>query len=784
MTRPTIYASGNKVQSGSITSDSLSFTVAGGLNSSLLLVCLSLLDNQASNSLKGNQTVKWGGSGGTALTLISGSENERQSNSRTLYTAWFYALAPTAQSSTVYWAVGGSLTPVASSISAVLLQNVDPTSPILTSTGGGSAGGSLTNQDATITAASSDSLVLYNWIVRNGNLSFTVSGATELLDYATGTDTTLDLAMVIAYENGVAGSVTANADWTTSTIRAWSAIEVAGNAASTTGDASITMAAVTPSGTGTSSISATSAPSLAALTVASAAALPLTATASGSITSLTVSATGHGPLITPSFFPQSMAHDASEASNGDVDVEESGIGNVYGSLPYTGLIIDTPQLLSEAKIESAKLYYYIYNASYSSPNINWGFQSGQWDEPPELFSTATYDLSSRPPSGSVVDYGSGLGEGWREVDVTSLVRSALNEPNYDGSICLIGRALSGSSVAFSSFETESNIWYIDIEYEDVSITGTAANTFTGITAAATATSSISGAVTATVAAITATSAGSPSVTGAGSAAIVAITTAIAGYPTASSSGTPALDSLTVSISGSSSIPVSAAISLASVTAEIAGSLPVTGDVGASVSISASAGAEVANSGAAGLSVANVTVSAAAELPLTGDIDATLADITVSGTIVVADEQLGFVVVALDSIGAEATAETAIDSDLQGAFTSLTAASAASVDIIGDVSAELDDLTVYIDVTQYADNTGDVSVGIDLISVAIAAETPIYGGVSAALDGLTVAAIMQFDLTASASIIIDDITMLSYAGSSSFAFGAPFSSIIFEPAVIR
>lgn len=214
MPTPTIHSGTARASSDNLMSALHEITVPS-LTNGAMFVCLHLLDTQTSETFIGDNTVKWGGSTGDALTLVSGSEVAQQSSSRTVYTAWFYILSPTAGTDDLYWATTAQNV-TAHGMSVLFLQGVDGTTPVRTAetnTGNGDYA-----ESATMSTAGSGvgDLALYGLSVRDGvhyDLNKpTFTGASRYTLFRTGTDSTLDMTFTTAYET-TAGGAGARADW-------------------------------------------------------------------------------------------------------------------------------------------------------------------------------------------------------------------------------------------------------------------------------------------------------------------------------------------------------------------------------------------------------------------------------------------------------------------------------------------------------------------------------------------------------------------------------------------
>ena len=409
MTAPTINGTPAATKwTGSTSSGSHSLTIPGGLTDSCLLVGLGFQDTQANESFIGDQTVKWGGSGGTALTLVTSSEAERQGNSRTIYTAWFYLLNPTAQSSTVYWSTSAQQIRLGA-ITAIVLENVGstPTAAVNANTFNSSS-----SADATITGVDTNGTNFYIWVNRNGTITNTVSGATKIIDESTGSHTSEDMKHVVAWEAGASGSQSATNSFSSSEIGAWSAVQIAGT---TPSPVTIEMDTLGLAGSAADFMAA-------------------------------------GMFTT---------YSANVAASSD-DARQAGVGNA-ATLTDSAIVISSPDwggfrflsvpIAQGATIHSA--FFIPYITSTANDDSNATINADDIDDA-ATFTTAVNDITGRTRTTSIVNWtASNLGVGYRaSPDIKDVIQEVVDRVGCvsGNDLALLYDGLGSSNVSFGTYD--------------------------------------------------------------------------------------------------------------------------------------------------------------------------------------------------------------------------------------------------------------------------------------------------------------------------------------------
>jgi hypothetical protein len=170
------------VASGGNATSGANFTVANNTNR-ILVVGVSLSGKSpctTSGVYPTVNTVKWGGSGGTALTQLSTQNAPWASSDNTVRNEIWYLKAPTATATTLYVALNTNASSCAAdvSIGAVAIYNVDQGTGTFGTPFTNSGNDSTTEPNNTVTGTNSNQLVLHI-LSENGNGVTTGSGETQ-----------------------------------------------------------------------------------------------------------------------------------------------------------------------------------------------------------------------------------------------------------------------------------------------------------------------------------------------------------------------------------------------------------------------------------------------------------------------------------------------------------------------------------------------------------------------------------------------------------------------------
>lgn len=166
--------------------------------------------------------------------------------------------------------------------------------------------------------------------------------------------------------------------------------------------------------------------------------------------------------------PTASEHDAREASG---TVTLTGHMVLTGGLMWAGLFLPSVAYpTTGATLLSSYLYYKSRDAARDDPDLTWYMQG---TNTASVFTTAASSISSRTrTTASVADTATGIGTtNYRQVDITTLVAEVLLVPGWTSgnNMVLIGDCGGSVALEFSTFDTGTNLWYVEINYSEGSI---------------------------------------------------------------------------------------------------------------------------------------------------------------------------------------------------------------------------------------------------------------------------------------------------------------------------
>jgi hypothetical protein len=167
-------------------------------------------------------------------------------------------------------------------------------------------------------------------------------------------------------------------------------------------------------------------------------------------------------MTTVTINPSASNHDARQASG---PVTLTGTMTIVGASQWLGLLLPSVGVPFGSNINSATLYYKATSTSHDDPAINWYAQNA---DTAAVFATTDNDIVDRPRTTAfVADSASAIGtSAYRAINITPLIAAVTARAGWasGNNIALIADGLTGVDLWIASYDTGSDIWYVEIDY--------------------------------------------------------------------------------------------------------------------------------------------------------------------------------------------------------------------------------------------------------------------------------------------------------------------------------
>ncbi|HMT21482.1 MAG TPA: hypothetical protein PKE20_09610 [Promineifilum sp.] len=167
-------------------------------------------------------------------------------------------------------------------------------------------------------------------------------------------------------------------------------------------------------------------------------------------------------MTTVTINPSASNHDARQASG---PVTLTGTMTIVGASQWLGLLLPSVAVPFGSNINSATLYYKATSTSHDDPAINWYAQNA---DTAAVFATTDNDIVDRPRTTAfVADSASAIGtSAYRAINITPLIAAVTARAGWasGNNIALIADGLTGVDLWIASYDTGSNVWYVEIDY--------------------------------------------------------------------------------------------------------------------------------------------------------------------------------------------------------------------------------------------------------------------------------------------------------------------------------
>ena len=167
-------------------------------------------------------------------------------------------------------------------------------------------------------------------------------------------------------------------------------------------------------------------------------------------------------MTTVTINPSASNHDARQASG---PVTLTGTMTIVGASQWLGLLLPSVAVPFGSNINSATLYYKATSTSHDDPAINWYAQNA---DTAAVFATTDNDIVDRPRTTAfVADSASAIGtSAYRAINITPLIAAVTARAGWasGNNIALIADGLTGVDLWMASYDTGSDIWYVEIDY--------------------------------------------------------------------------------------------------------------------------------------------------------------------------------------------------------------------------------------------------------------------------------------------------------------------------------
>ena len=177
--------------------------------------------------------------------------------------------------------------------------------------------------------------------------------------------------------------------------------------------------------------------------------------------------------------PSASNHDAKQATSA---MTLTGVVSVAGASQWAGLLLPGVTVPAGATVNSATLYYKATSTVHDTPALVWYAQDV---DSAAAFTTTDNNIDTRPrtaagTSDSATDIGTAA---YRAVDVTAQIAAVVGRGGWasGNNIALLGDGQTGVDLWIASWDTGTDVWYVEIDYTANRVTRTiAASTDDGL----------------------------------------------------------------------------------------------------------------------------------------------------------------------------------------------------------------------------------------------------------------------------------------------------------------
>ena len=177
--------------------------------------------------------------------------------------------------------------------------------------------------------------------------------------------------------------------------------------------------------------------------------------------------------------PSASNHDAKQAT---AAMTLTGVVSVAGASQWAGLLLPGVTVPAGATVNSATLYYKATSTAHDTPALVWYAQDV---DSAAAFTTTDNNIDTRPrtaasTSDSATDIGTAA---YRTVDVTAQIAAVVGRGGWasGNNIALLGDGQTGVDLWIASWDTGTDVWYVEIDYTANRVTRTiAASTDDGL----------------------------------------------------------------------------------------------------------------------------------------------------------------------------------------------------------------------------------------------------------------------------------------------------------------
>ena len=170
--------------------------------------------------------------------------------------------------------------------------------------------------------------------------------------------------------------------------------------------------------------------------------------------------------------PSASNHDAKQATSA---MTLTGVVSVAGASQWAGLLLPGVTVPAGATVNSATLYYKATSTAHDTPALVWYAQDV---DSAAAFTTTDNNIDTRPrtaagTSDSATDIGTAA---YRAVDVTAQIAAVVGRGGWasGNNIALLGDGQTGVDLWIASWDTGTDVWYVEIDYTANRVTRTIA----------------------------------------------------------------------------------------------------------------------------------------------------------------------------------------------------------------------------------------------------------------------------------------------------------------------
>ena len=170
--------------------------------------------------------------------------------------------------------------------------------------------------------------------------------------------------------------------------------------------------------------------------------------------------------------PSASNHDAKQATSA---MTLTGVVSVVGAAQWAGLLLPGVTVPAGATVNSATLYYKATSTAHDIPALVWYAQDV---DSAAAFTTTDNNIDTRPrtaasTSDSATDIGTAA---YRTVDVTAQIAAVVGRGGWasGNNIALLGDGQTGVDLWIASWDTGTDVWYVEIDYTANRVTRTIA----------------------------------------------------------------------------------------------------------------------------------------------------------------------------------------------------------------------------------------------------------------------------------------------------------------------